>query len=88
MVSITVSPGVIVSTIANPTADSASRGVSRTAEVSPTDETASQSGLSSVTTGSVIAIAVVACGVAALLVLLATLALTRKFSEDHRKVRF
>ena len=88
MVSITASPGVIVSVIVNPTADTASRGVTQAAVVSRNAEAASQSESSNGTTGGVIAAAVVSCFVAVFLVAIAALALTRKFHEDHRKVRF
>ena len=88
MVSITASPGVIVSAIVNPTVDTSSGGVTQTVIASRNAETVSESERSNSTTGSVIAIAVVACFVAVLLVSLAALALTRKFNEDRRKVRF
>ena len=56
--------------------------------MSPTTDTTAESGMSMGMMGGMVAVAVMVCIVAVLLIGLAAYALNRKFSEDDRKVPF
>lgn len=62
-------------------------GVTVSAEVSPTGDSASQSGMPMSMMGGVVAISVMVCIVAVLLVAVLAFALNRKFDRDDHKVR-